>query len=282
MLQQATKTEFESHLAAQIEELLPHGESALGIADGMLKSNRYRGTNSPLYLQEARVRFAQRRFPDALALLDEGLRFASESRDLLRILDLLCLKSWVLEEAQRWDELGAALKYLWEYAQRLDHSLASIQHWAQKIRLARWANRQEEVAAAATELSRLLPNLSEQDFLSIAPLLKGIFSYVTPLTSEPLRKFALTIGYARLDPSLLEELLPYLQKSMGETSWKPFAQLRPEDLRSGDLIANGLRRLLEQPKDDKVTRELAEVIDQVVRFWPYRLPYLPRPSSQVS
>jgi hypothetical protein len=277
VLDKASAAELQNHTAATIDQLLPIGGSALSQAWQVLQGTAYRGTNSPLYLAEARVLFLRREPGRALDTLDEGVRFAAEAGDETRILDLLCLKAWTLEERQKLADAEPILPHIRDYADRLNARLPQIQYRAQNLRLASLFSRTDDVQLAAAALAPLLEGLSGPEFVSIAPLLKDVFVPVTRINPQPLRTLAPVIGGCRIEPQFLEPLLPLLQQTVAHMAWKPNSELRLEDLRSGDIVSNGLRRLLEIP-DEKTYGLVAEGIDAVLGFWPNRLPYLSPPT----
>jgi hypothetical protein len=168
VLDKASAAALQNHTAATIDQLLPIGGSALSQAGEVLKGTAYRGTNSPLYLAEARLLFLRREPGRALETLDEGIRFAAEVGDETRILDLLCFKAWTLEEMQKLANVEPMLPHISDYADRLNAHSPQIQYRAQSLRLARLFSRADDVQLAAAALAPLLQGISGPEFVSIA------------------------------------------------------------------------------------------------------------------
>lgn len=276
VLQQASQQQSEEHLAAKVEDRLPHGASAWAESMQLIERAKYKGKNSPLYLAEARVLCLMRETGASTTVADEGIKFASRSGDTTRVLGLLCLKAWILETWESWEDLAESLKFVSEYATRLQKTEALIQHRAQQLRLV-LHQKEGEHEPLARELADMLSELSGEAFLSMAPLLHGVFAHITRYRAEPLFNLAPHIAYGGLAPDDLERLLPFLREGMEQSSIAPDAVLTLNDLRSTTLVHHGLVRALELFKDNEPRLlELASVLDAILRYWPVRLPYVRR------
>ncbi len=276
VLQQASHQQSEEHLAAKVEDLLPHGANAWAESMQLIEGVKYKGKNSPLYLAEARVLCLMREPDRSGTVIEEGIKFASQSGDTTRVLDLLCLKAWLLETRERWEDLAESLKFVSEYATRLQKTEALIQHRAQQLRLV-LLQKEGEHEPLARELADMLCEVSGETFLSMAPLLHGVFAHTTEFRVEPLFNLAPHIAYGGLAPDDLERLLPFLREGMAQSSIAPDAELTLNDLRSTTLVHHGIVRALELSKDNQPRLlELAGVLDGVLRYWPVRLPYVRR------
>jgi hypothetical protein len=216
ILKRATNAEREQHIAARVDDLLQHGPSGVPAAENEIKTTSYRGTDSPLYLAESRIMLLQNRLSEAVALLDEGLRLATSYSNTARIVDLLALKSWILENSGRWMELGEPLTYLEDYATRLQRQLTVIQVWAHRLRLARIQSDQAAEEAAAAQLAPLLVAQPTEDLASIGALLIGVFERVAMIDPDvskcayELRRFVRS-GAGPMDSVLAEwPYFPYV------------------------------------------------------------------------
>jgi hypothetical protein len=273
---QASKEQREAATAAKIRELLPHGPSATAAADDLLKSAFYRGSDSPLYLEEARIRFLQQRYDDVFSLTDEGLRYAFETQDQPRVLDLLALKTWALEEAGRTQELALALPHLTSTAARLHRPLTEIQALAQTYRLARATENRDAALAALTHLKGLLKGLDSGGFAQIAPVLKDIVAPAADLDPEVLHMIVPLIVTARGALAAAGMIERYLRKRFTEDTKVGAAVERGLGSHDGQFLSDALASLLRAYGDRRkdVFTDVANLMDSVLREWPDRLPYL--------
>lgn len=276
VLQRASKAQRETFTSTKIAELLPHGPSALGMAAQLLGSESYRGTNSPLYLDEVRVRFLQGDYDHVFALADEGLRHAFEAQDHARVLDLLALKAWALEEAHRFDELARALPYLSRSVDRVGRALPRLQELAQRFRLARLAQHDADAEAAIARLTEPLAALKPDEFSQIAPLLKDVVAPATRMNGAVVRNLAQLVATARVQVGSLSKLLAFL---IDRTSpHRPVSNA--STALSLERVAANLQQFTSRYSDDaSALVALAVVVDEVLRAWPERLPYLPPVST---
>lgn len=262
VLRQASQSQYDDHFAAKIDEMLPQGPQAYEAAGQLLQKSSYRGRNSPLCLSAARLLFLKGQLAQAVEVLDDGLKSALGAGDTNRVLDLLCLKSWTLEEAKSTGELGRTLEYLQRYADRLGRNLARLQCLAQRARF-QPAGTDQPASDFASSIAPLLRELPERDFVAMAPVLAGVFTIVTPFDPTPLRRLGPAIAWAPVEPGYLP---PALIQDVGSSAGKW----------SAESLSSGLWRLAHE-EDEKVLRRAAGAVDAVLRSWPQRLIYLYRP-----
>jgi hypothetical protein len=270
VLERASKTQRETFTSTKIAELLPHGPSAVPAAARLLASEDYRGTNSPLYVDGMRVRFLEGHVDDVFALADEGLRYAVESQDYARVLDILCLKAWVLEEAGRLDELVVALPHLSRVAERVGRLLPRLQDLAQRFRVARFRKNEADAEAPVTSLAGPLAALKAQEFSQVAPLLKDVIAPTTRVNGAVVRNMAQLVVTARTRQDVSSRIVGFLR------DWAPpDREENRGDVGAFTVIAGDLHSFFARCSDDSPALvDLAAVVDEILRSWPDRLPYL--------
>jgi hypothetical protein len=242
VLKQASQAQHEGFLAAKVVEHLPRGPSALSSAAALISATAYRGHNSPLYLEDARVCFLQGRYGETVSLLDEGLRYAIADQDRVRTLDLLALQAWVLEDLKRLDLLGRALPRFHQRVERASppRPLLEIQAAAQLLRAAHRLGRTEESRMRAEALASRLLRVDWTDFMQVAMVLYDVFVHIV-----------------EVDPECVRRVSEWAFRIRGN---------RPH-------VVSAEGSLLNPPPQAK-PRELAARLDGVLRAWPDRLPYI--------
>lgn len=242
VLKEASQAQHEGFLAAKVVEHLPRGPSALSDAAKLIAATAYRGHNSPLYLEDARVNFVQGNYGEAVTLLEEGFRLAYADQDRARTLDLLALQTWVLEEMKRLDALTLLLPRFRQRVERASPSrpLLEIQAAAQMLRAAHRFGRSDETRMQAEALASRLQRIDWTDFVQVAMLLYDVF-----------------VDVVEVDPQCVRRVSEWAFRIHGN---------RPH-------IVSSEGSLLNAPPQAK-PRELAARLDGVLRAWPDRLPYI--------
>jgi hypothetical protein len=256
VLKAASDEQREEHAAASARERMTYGPSGWSSSLGQITSLRYRGGDSPLYLEEARLRFLGGEMATMFELLDEGIKYALAAQNTARALDLICLKAWGLEKAQRYDELDRALPYLERTADRLGRALPHLQLFAQRHRLCK--ARGQEVAAqeALANLMPLLQSLSPKDLLDIAPVLIDVIPALATAQHEELWQAFWPFLVVFVKTFSSQNVLRIFQRN-----WEAFAWLLElakgwAEHKSGDELA------------------LTKALDDAIRAWPLPLPYV--------
>jgi len=246
VLSQASREDQEAALAAEVEELLPHGprsvQHALTLLDGGEVSTDHA---SPLFCSAARVKAQQDRFKDAAEMVRLGLDQAFLARHSREALALLSEQAWLLRGHPDLGDLAVTLPILEEYARRHDALLAILQHRIQAYEL---SLRESGADSANPEIllpesTSLLGRLTSNELWSIFPLLEVV---TNPLADE------------------IQELLRgLLQDENG-----PFLRVQfPSPYRQSQ---RALDHLLEVASGPNVSSFSSAVL-KLCKIWPYRI-----------
>jgi hypothetical protein len=268
---QASRDQAHAAVAAQIEDLLPYGESAVDEANRVFRAAYqtlrpgFRSTvglgdrgASPVFRSGARIAAQRGNDEDALALIAEGLERASRDGAAELTLGLLKERAWLCRDTPpKRQEEGLAL--LAEHARRHQDLAAQIQHQAQWTYI-----RHDDTPDNLSILFNLLTTASARILWDLLPALE-----------RPIK------DVGRFDPSLT--LLTRLPSLLVEPS-SPFqSAVFPDRWRQSSLIEllNAL---------DPESHGGAEAVRQRYEFqsrfldlcknWPYRVLYTAPPQGR--
>lgn len=237
VLQKASQTEYEAHIAAQVEELLPYGPLSVSRALSVLETEMPVEHSSPLFRSRARVVAQRDLFIEAGEWIEKGMRWAALAGDSLKIMELAQEIAWLRRDFSKPDR-DQALGLLGEYAQRFDAPAAVFQFRAQTLR------QEEPTPSRNAELC--------ESFLRLTPAdLWGVF----PVLGEPNVQKALADS-----PVALEALGGGILSEEGNFIRAEF---------SNSVVDAALRELLEA-----ISFEPGQVLRQVqnlCRVWPYKI-----------
>lgn len=183
VLEQASREDQEAALAAEVEELLPHGPRSVEHAWTLLDRVFSKDHAGPLFCSAARIRAQQERFKDAAKLVRLGLDQTSLARHSRESLSLLCERAWLLRRQSDPGDLRATLPILEEYAHRHDVLPAILQHRIQAYELSRRKKAPDSASPdiLLREIAGLLSRLTSYELWSVFPLLEEV---VKPLADE--------------------------------------------------------------------------------------------------
>ncbi|HKQ12510.1 MAG TPA: AAA family ATPase [Steroidobacteraceae bacterium] len=251
VLKEASDEQLEEHAAASARERMTYGPSGWSSALQQISSLRYRGGDSPLYLEAARLRLLGNELGPLFELLDEGIKYAIAAQNTARALDLICLKAWGLEKAGRDADLARTLPYLARTAERCGRELARVQLFAQQYRLCKRRGDESAAHLALESLAQLLLTLGSKDLLDIAPVLIDVMP-------------ALAIGHGDAVRHLQSLLVAALTKSISSQNvvriFQPGWRF-PEPL-------------LDSEQGDGSPIVIAKTVDDAIRAWAIPLPYV--------
>jgi hypothetical protein len=263
ILSRATREQREGAVAEAIEELLPHGPE--GITDGRRRLQEM-GTlthDSPLWRAEARLYFENENTENAAVAIENGLRFAIESGNSFRILELLTDKVWHCELAARWSELGETLERLEDYVGRHNDVAGRLQHFLQRERLnspgSQWVV--GKTVPIAT-VQRMFERLRPRDLFGLLPATKGFWRAAVD---------------ARMDGRVIAQLVLDPQST--------FATVNFERSRADGALQNAIRSAYEVSSQSSTRVEwdmLATALEELAFMWPYRNLHVHPPQSVAS
>lgn len=235
VLQKASKSQYESHVAAQVEEWLPYGASSVALAHDSLRRELPVEHSSPLFRSMARVLAQQEQYAEAREWIEKGMQWAALAGDSLRILELSQESAW-LRRASSGPERAQALRLLGEYSQRFNAPAAVFQFKSQTL----WEEPMSR--ARAEDLRDSFVRLSAAELWAVFPALESVLRV---LAEYPVAWDALQIG-------ILSESGHFLRAEFAE----PEAEA-------------ALQQLLQV-----ISYEPAQVlpaITELCRVWPYRV-----------
>lgn len=204
ILEQASRSERHAAVAAQIEDLLPYGESSAAEAERVFasayKSLRHDGRQfgsiarsaggrtdrgaSPVFRAGARIA-AQRGDPDeALSLIEEGLESAARDSAPELTLGLLKERAWLYRDLPA-DQQADGFAQLAEHARRSQDLGARIQHQAQSVRLIPFRIDPFHIMPGLAKLHELLGQATPRDVWDLVPALRGPVSLALTLQRNP-------------------------------------------------------------------------------------------------
>lgn len=256
VLKHASQEQTEAHIAAQVEELLAYGDSALDELHAITTEfTRRLDHMSVLFRAAARCAMQEQKNATALSWIEQGLNHAVGASNTAQILDLLSEKAWCLRTTPT-DELSRTLDALGEYGARHRRRTALVQHRIQSLELGQLAS-SPGGAVAPKELARMLGELQPLELWGLVPVLEGVLE---PLVStQPELPFV-------LGPILLHEESPFRRAS--------FAESRPQE---------ALEALLEGAYGNWSHRSIGphgqflRLFRGLCQAWPYRLLHVQPP-----
>ena len=174
ILAEASQQDQEAALAAEIEELLPHGPRSVDQAESLLSD--FKGDHaSPLFAAAARVAIQQGRTKDAEDSIGKGLEQAFLDFNSELALTLLSEKAWLKRNDMLLGKDADTLKMFGELARQYKLETALLQHRIQSY------SASENTKAIASDRARLLSEISSLllkvtslDLWSLFPLLEVV------------------------------------------------------------------------------------------------------------
>ncbi len=167
VLAQATTQEREAALAAEIEDLIPHGERSVEMAEGLLSSFTVDHA-TPLFASAARVAMQLGKTKQAADFIEKGIEQATLDFNSELLLNLLAEKSWLKRrEIADGKELDT-LKMFGELARQNKQQNAILQH-----RFQSYSVPTADSNSVLSEISPLLRQITSYDLWSLFPLFEN-------------------------------------------------------------------------------------------------------------
>ena len=298
--EQASRDQAHAAAAAQVEDLLPYGESAELQAESVFRS-AYQGLGgtgpgfrsiarsvlgradrgaSPVFRAGARV--AAQRGDNALAqsLIEEGLERAVRDGAAALTLGLLEERAWLWRRRPAADQ-AEGLALLAEHAGRASDTAALLQHLAQSVSLDPPGPAQGPARERLVELHHLLRTATAQDLWDVLPALREPVEHAL-LTWDLARREQGPGGDAGGQPRLLAAPL---QELAGGSKFLPgpFTGAAFLDRRSQEAL-NRLQNVypivLDSPGGRAVEQEFLTAFLGLCEAWPYRILYVSPPGGR--
>ena len=192
ILAQASRGERHAAAAAQIEDLLPYGESSAAEAERVFASvykslrddspqfgsiarsagGRTDRSASPVFRAGARIAAQRGDLDEALSLIEKGLERAVRDGAPELTLGLLKERAWLYRDLPA-DQQADGFARLAEHARRRQDLGARIQHQAQSVRLAPFRIDPFRIMPGLAKLHELLSQATPRDVWDLVPALRG-------------------------------------------------------------------------------------------------------------
>ena len=174
ILAQATTQEREAALAAEIEDLIPHGTRSVEMAEGLLiRITADHAT--PLFASAARVAMQLGRTKQAADLIEKGIEQATLDFNSELVLNLLAEKSWLKRREIAEGKDPETLNMFGELARQNKHQTATLQHRIQSYSLLNQTDpTTADLRSVLSEIYSLLSQISSYDLWSLFLLLENI------------------------------------------------------------------------------------------------------------
>lgn len=181
ILEQASRDERHAAVAAQIEDLLPYGESSAAEAARVFASVYPTARSadgsadraaSPVFRAGARVAAQRGDASEALALIEQGLERAARDGAAELTLGLLKERAWLYRQMPPSQQADGFAR-LAEHARRRHDVAAKVQHQAQSVRLDTFRVDPSRLMAALAELHAMVGQAAPRDVWDLVPALRG-------------------------------------------------------------------------------------------------------------
>jgi hypothetical protein len=175
VLKYASQAQSEAYTAAQIEELLPYGSTAVSQARFRLQSPIPLDHSSPLYRSAARVAMQEGQYDEALDWIEEGTSLALQAGDTAEVLRLTVDRVWTLRHlgAEGADE---AIKILGRYAAMQNYQEDIMLHRILSWEIARFKGNSEQLEALLREIHERFMALRPLELWNLFPAFQSTVS----------------------------------------------------------------------------------------------------------